>query len=178
MSFPSGTHKLGPGNSTLTVQTGRAGAASKAGHDLLLEVDVWEGTLTVGEGGGAEAVELTADSTSLRVREASGGMKGLDDDDRKNIQQTIDDEVLERKDISFSSTETSGDGGKSTVEGELEIGSASGPVSFELALGDDGRVEGSATLTQTNWKLKPYSALFGALKVADEVEVAVSGQVS
>jgi hypothetical protein len=27
-------------------------------------------------------------------------------------------------------------------------------------------------LTQTDWGLKPYSALFGTLKVVDEVEVA------
>jgi hypothetical protein len=26
---------------------------------------------------------------------------------------------------------------------------------------------------QTDWKMKPYSTLFGALKVVDEVEVAV-----
>ena len=31
---------------------------------------------------------------------------------------------------------------------------------------------GSATVKQSDWGMKPYSALFGALKVADEVEVA------
>ena len=34
-------------------------------------------------------------------------------------------------------------------------------------------MKGGATVTQTAWKIKPYSALFGALKVVDEVEVAL-----
>jgi hypothetical protein len=37
----------------------------------------------------------------------------------------------------------------------------------------DGHVRGSAVVKQTDWGIKPYSALFGTLKVADEVEVAV-----
>ena len=32
-------------------------------------------------------------------------------------------------------------------------------------------------IKQTDWKIKPYSALFGTLKVADEVEVAVDARV-
>jgi hypothetical protein len=33
-------------------------------------------------------------------------------------------------------------------------------------------------VTQTAHAIKPYSALFGALKVADEVQVAVEAQAS
>jgi hypothetical protein len=32
-------------------------------------------------------------------------------------------------------------------------------------------VSGSAVVKQTDWGMKPYTALFGTLKVADEVEV-------
>ena len=35
------------------------------------------------------------------------------------------------------------------------------------------RLTGTAVVTQSDWGMKPYSALFGTLKVADEVEVAV-----
>jgi hypothetical protein len=45
------------------------------------------------------------------------------------------------------------------------------PVEFELGVGSDGQIAGGATLKQTDWGIKPYSGLFGALKVADEVEV-------
>ena len=32
---------------------------------------------------------------------------------------------------------------------------------------------GTAVVTQTAWGIAPYSALFGTLKVTDEVEVAI-----
>ena len=47
---------------------------------------------------------LDADAASLRVREGTGGMQALGDDDKANIQQTIDDEVLKRQGIAFRST--------------------------------------------------------------------------
>ena len=36
---------------------------------------------------------------------------------------------------------------------------------------------GSAVVTQTEWGMKPYSALFGALKVADEVRVEIDARL-
>ena len=50
-------------------------------------------------------------------------------------------------------------------------------MSFDLAVGDDGAVAGTVTVTQTDFGMKPYSALWGALKVLDEVEVALDGKV-
>jgi len=32
-------------------------------------------------------------------------------------------------------------------------------------------------VTQSTWGIKPYSALFGALKVKDEVEVGLEGHL-
>jgi polyisoprenoid-binding protein YceI len=168
-----GTHRFGPGNATLSVQTRRGGAAAKAGHDLLLHVTAWEGTLTVGEDGAPSAAELTADATSLRVQKGTGGMKALDEDDKANIHQTIDDEVLERRDIAFRSTAVDG----TRVEGELTLGATTRPLALELAVSDDGAVSGSATVTQSDWGMKPYSALFGTLKVLDEVEISLEGHL-
>ena len=37
---------------------------------------------------------------------------------------------------------------------------------------------GTATLKQTDWGCKPYSALFGTLKVADEVRVEIDGRLA
>jgi hypothetical protein len=34
-----------------------------------------------------------------------------------------------------------------------------------------------ARVKQSEWGIKPYTALFGALKVADEVEVTIDGQL-
>jgi polyisoprenoid-binding protein YceI len=168
-----GTHRFGPGNATLAVQTRRGGAAAKAGHDLLLHVTAWEGVLTIGEDGAPAAAELTADASSLRVQSGSGGMKPLDEDDKANIHQTIDDEVLRRRDIAFRSTAVSG----GRVEGELTLAGSTRPLTLALAVADDGAVSGSATITQSDWGMKPYSALFGTLKVLDDVEISLQGHL-
>jgi polyisoprenoid-binding protein YceI len=171
----AGTHRLGPGNATLSVQTRRGGAAAKAGHDLELHVTAWEATLEIGED--ASSVELIADATSLRVQKGTGGMQALGDDDKANIHQTIDDEVLERRDVVFRSTQVQSTAAGLSVEGELTLAGATEPISFELAIGDDGAISATAVVTQSRWGMKPYSALFGALKVLDDVEVAIEGKL-
>ena len=63
MAIPPGTYTLGPGDGTLTVRTGKAGAAAKAGHDLVIEVTRWEASLEVGEGSaGRVALDAAPDT--------------------------------------------------------------------------------------------------------------------
>ena len=177
--IPPGTHRLGPDNATLTVQTGRGGAAAKAGHDLTMLVTAWEATLEGADDAEATSMELTADASSLRVQKGTGGMQTLGDDDKDNIHQTLDDEVLERQDIVFRSTEVkaASDGGGLSVQGDLTLAGATHPIEFDLAVGDDGTLSATAVVTQTRWGMKPYSALFGALKVLDDVEVSLDGHL-
>jgi hypothetical protein len=172
--IPPGTHRLGPGNATLLVRTGRGGAAAKAGHDLELAVTAWDAMLVIGD---ASSVELTADACSLRVQKGTGGMQALGDDDKANIHQTIDDEVLRRQDIAFRSTRVQTAGDRLQVEGELTLAGQTQPIAFDLEAAADGTIAGSAIVTQTHWGMKPYSSLFGALKVLDDVEVALHGHV-
>ena len=156
------------------MRTRRGGAAAKAGHDLDMLVTAWEGTLEIGE---ESSAELSADATSLRVQKGTGGMQPLGEEDIANIHQTIDDEVLRRRDIVFRSTRVRADGSRLEVEGELTLAGTTQPIVFELEGGDDGRLAGSAVVAQTRWGMKPYSALWGALKVLDEVEVALDARV-
>jgi polyisoprenoid-binding protein YceI len=178
MSIRAGTYTLGPENGTLSVRTGRTGAAAKAGHDLLIHVTAWQVTVEVGEDPAQSSIVLDADATSLRVREGSGGIQALGDDDKASIQQTIDDEVLKRQGIEFrsSAVQTAADGSRISVQGELTLVGKAGPIAFDLTVGDDGKLSGSAVVKQTEWGIKPYSTLFGALKVADEVEVVLEPQ--
>jgi hypothetical protein len=97
----SGRHTFGPENATLTVETKRTGAASKAGHDLVIEVTSWAAALDVADD---PAIKLTADAGSLRVREGRGGIQALGDDDKAGIEQTIDEEVLKGTAIEFRSS--------------------------------------------------------------------------
>jgi polyisoprenoid-binding protein YceI len=121
---------------------------------------------------------LAADSRSLRVIDGSGGIKTLTGDDRENIQQTINDDVLKGCAIEFRSTEVRGaPGGDLNVRGQLDLNGRQGPVTFDLAVGDDGHLTASTTVKQTEFGMKPYSALFGALKVADEVQIAIDAKL-
>jgi hypothetical protein len=167
------THTLGPDNGTLSVKTERTGAAAKAGHNLLIHVTAWEATLALGD---EPSLSLKADPKSLRVIEGTGGLQKLGDDDKENIQTTIDDEVLKGKGIEFRSTSAEDDGsGKLTVQGELTLNDKTSPMTFDLQIGDDGKLTGTAVVKQTSHKMKPYSAMFGALKVVDEVTVEIDG---
>ena len=146
-----------------------------AGHDLVIDVTSWEATLEVGDDPGQIGLNLNADAGSLRVREGTGGVQELGDEDKTEIQQTIDAEVLKGQPIEFRSTEVEAtEGGRRLrVKGDLQMAGNGHPVEFELGVGSDGKITGGATLKQTDWGIKPYSGLFGALKVADEVEVVV-----
>lgn len=155
------------------MHTGRAGAAAKAGHDLVMHVTAWEATLNVAE---ETSIELRADPTSLRVQEGTGGMQELGEDDIANIHQTIDDEVLLGRDIEFRSTAVSETGGGLHVEGDLTLVGTTEPIAFDLAVGEDGSLSARAVVSQPGWGMKPYSTLFGALKVHEDVEVVLEGQ--
>ena len=159
------------------MQTRRGGAAAKAGHDLDIEVTAWEATLEIGEDPSATRTELTADATSLRVRAGTGGMQALGDDDKDSIHQTIDDEVLKRQDIVFRSTRVQDTAAGLRMEGDLTLAGATQPITFDVTVGDDGALRATAVVTQSRWGMKPYSAMWGALKVLDDVEVVFEGRV-
>ena len=173
MSIPAGTYRFGPDNGTLAVNTGRTGAVAKAGHDLLLHVTGWEGTLEIAADPAPSRLEVHADGGSLRVQQGTGGMQALDDDDKANIEQTIDDEVLRRDQITFRSTEVAAADGGLRVTGDLTLLGHTAPLVLDIAVGD-GALTAAAVVRQTDFGMKPYSALFGALKVADEVRVSLA----
>jgi polyisoprenoid-binding protein YceI len=174
VTLKAGSYRLGPEDGTLSVRTRRTGAAAKAGHDLLIHVTAWEATLEVGDDAADTSIELNADGASLHVREGTGGMQSLGDDDKANIRQTIDDDVLKGQAISFRSTAVTDADGRLAVQGELTLAGTARPLTFALAVTDDGRLSAVAVVKQTDWGMKPYSGLFGALKVVDEVEVSIA----
>jgi polyisoprenoid-binding protein YceI len=167
MPIQAGTYRLGPGDGTLSVRTGRSGAAAKAGHDLVIHVTAWEATLEVGD---ETRMELGADASSLHVQTGTGGIQSLGDDDKAEIKKTIDGDVLKGRAIAFASTAVAPAGENLDVQGELTLAGTTRPIAFELAV-DDGRLHAVAVVTQTDFGMKPYSTLFGALKVADDVTV-------
>jgi hypothetical protein len=179
MRLQEGTYRFGPDNGTLEVRTRRTGAAAKAGHNLRFRVTAWDATLTIGEDGAHTGVTLDADGGSLRVLEGTGGVHGLADGDKAEIERTLDDEVLKRERISFRSSRVeAGDGTVLHVQGDLTLNGTTAPLQFEVDVADGGGVRAVAVVRQTAWGMKPYSTLFGALKVVDEVQVQIDTSLS
>jgi polyisoprenoid-binding protein YceI len=179
MAIEPGTYGLEPPDARLTIRTSRTGAVARAGHDLLIEVQSWGATVQIAPDPAQSVFELTGDSRSFKVLEGTGGIKPLSDDDRGSIVKTINDEVLKGAPITFRSTAVRPDGdGRFHVTGDLELANGISLIAFDVTISDDGRLAGGATIKQTEWGIKPYSALFGTLKVADEVRVEVDGPLN
>ncbi|HVW47087.1 MAG TPA: YceI family protein [Solirubrobacterales bacterium] len=179
MQIPTGTYKLGPDDAKLMVHTRKAGAAAKAGHNLMIDVTEWDATVEVPDDAAATSMQLRADSGSLVVREGKGGIQALGEDDKASIRQTIAEDILKGGTIEFHSTsvEPSPDGGPLEVHGELNLLGTTRPLTFELGADAEGRLTGTARLKQTDFGIKPYSALFGTLKVVDEIDVEFDGRL-
>jgi polyisoprenoid-binding protein YceI len=175
MVLSAGTHRFGPDNASLQVRTYREGVAARAGHDLIIEVTRWDATVEVAGEPGGSTVELNADPRSLEVREGLRGVKPLTEKDRIEIRKTIDEKVLGGHPIRFRSSAVGlvEQGGRLTVEGELSLAGSSRPLTAQLTVNDGGEFSGTIPLTQSDWGIRPYRGLMGALKVRDEIEVVI-----
>ena len=175
-----GSHRVGPDNASLQVRTYREGVAAKAGHDLIIDVTRWNATIEAGDDPAGWTIEVDADSRSLEVREGLRGVKPLTDKDRVEIRKNIDAKVLGGEPVRFRSSEVRlvDDGRRLHVEGELSMAGSARPLSVQLTVEEGGAVRGTIPLTQSDWGIKPYRGLMGALKVRDEVEVVIAASLA
>jgi polyisoprenoid-binding protein YceI len=180
MALPTGTHSLGPENASLQVRTYREGVAAKAGHDLIIDVTRWDATVEVADEPAGWTIGLNADPRSLEIREGLRGVKPLTDKDRVEIRRNIDEKILGTHPIEFRSrgVRLGDDGGRLTVEGELSMAGSTRPVTAQLSVEDDGGISGTIPVTQSDWGIKPYRGLMGALKVRDEIEVVIAATLA
>ena len=178
MTLSPGTHRFGPDNASLQVQTYREGMAARAGHDLVLEVTSWDATVAIAGEPARSSIELTADPGSLEVRKGLRGVKPLTDKDRVEIRKNIDAKVLGGDPIRFTSDDVrlSEAAGELVVEGQLSMAGSVRPLTARLTV-EEGALSGTIPLTQSDWGIKPYRGLMGALKVRDEVEIVISASL-
>jgi polyisoprenoid-binding protein YceI len=155
----------------LAVEVRREGAAAAVGHDLRLEVTAWQARTVPGGGAGEVGIALTADPDSLVVAEAHGGVKPLSDADRATILRNLERQVLRGRPIAFRSSRVERAPGGFTVAGELTLADQTGPLTVRLELEADGALRATARVRQSDWGIRPFRALLGALRVRDEVEV-------
>ena len=169
---------LGPEQAALTVLTGRTGPAAAMGHDLEIGVERWSAELTPGPDAVPATLSLEADADSLRVLSGSGGAKPLSDGDKAKIESTIRSKILKGVAIRFVASEIVPAGEERLqISGELSLGERRAPAAFTLRWEASGRFAGSTTVRQSDFAIEPYSALFGALRLADEVIVRIDGRL-
>ncbi len=161
----------------LLVRTGVTGRAAKMGHRLTLLMNSWDATVRWTDGQPV-AAHLTVDVDGLagvtwrgwvdgpfRAGEVTGAVA------RPEIagRRAVSDESAFRP---TTSTQTD-DGYR--LRGTLDIHGTSRACAVDLRvedLGETWRMSGEADVRQTEFGVKPYSMLMGAMKVVDIVTVA------
>ena len=138
------------------------------------------------------AGELAFDLTSFtadapEVRKYVGVEAKMSDSDRRSVTRTmLGSQVLNTRQYpkaTYSITsvtpldgQAAGLPGRYRFEGRLSLHGAEQPLRFEAkaeASGTEGSLQmrGQFSLKQTDYKMKPYSALYGALQVKDQLTI-------
>jgi hypothetical protein len=155
------------------VFTYKDGALSAVAHDL--EVRVGALAITVDDD---LAIDATFEAGSLTVLHAvkDGQPSGaLGAGDKKKIEKTIAGEVLDaarHPRITFRGQAVATASGYD-VTGTLTLHGQARPVRL-TARRDGERVVGELRLHQPDFGIKPFSAMFGTLKIKPDVRVVVS----
>lgn len=157
------------------VFTFKEGLLSTVAHDLQLEVGRWSLDLD----DTARTLRGTFDPRSLRVvcvmRDGREERALPSDRDRRTIEEHIIDDVLEPKrhpQIAFSGT-WSGDGDERAITGTLELHGTQRPINT-TAKRSDGKWRVTLELDQTAYRIKPFSAMLGTLKVKPSVRIELT----
>jgi polyisoprenoid-binding protein YceI len=135
----------------------------------------WSGEVFMAEDDLAgSTVTVTAEMGSLRVVEGTGGAVPLTDRDKREIAETarklLDvDRHPEARFVSSGITVTGPDEG--VVEGTLSVRGVERPFRLQVTRTEEGRHRATGTVVQSDHGIKPYSAFFGALRLADPVGV-------
>jgi polyisoprenoid-binding protein YceI len=173
-------HLLGPDNGgTLVLKTGRQGLVASAGHDLTIAVDKWSGEAEIADDPAASTLRVTVRMDSLRVVSGTGGLKPLSDRDRREIAQTARKilDVERHPEAVFTANKIVAGAGGGTIEGTLTLVGKDQPLTLTVTGPVDGRYRATGTVIQTNYGIKPYTAFFGTLKLADAIGVEAEFQL-
>jgi polyisoprenoid-binding protein YceI len=153
---------------------------AKLAHDLVLTATRWQGTLNVdADNPSACSATLTIDARSIEIVEAVGGMKGLSDKDRRDIGKNIDDKVLETgkyPELKFESTSVSGSEPNYTAAGNMTIKGTTRPVNVNINV-NGTTVTAKTSISQKDFGIKPFSAMMGAIKLRDDVDLELTANL-
>lgn len=170
-------YRLIAGESTFTVQAFAEGLFSAFGHDPLIAIRNFSGQL--------QFVPVTFESASLRLSIDANSLAvagEVKEKDRLDIERTMREQVLEvqkHPEIVFSSTNIStnriGEGRyRARIIGDLTLHGVTQKnlwISAETNVtGDSLRTRGEFSLKQTDFGIKPFSAVGGTIKLKNELK--------
>jgi polyisoprenoid-binding protein YceI len=165
---------------TLQVTTGVAGPAAAVGHRLEIVMASWRATVEF-TGDAPSSLDLTVEVDSLTVRRGSGGVKGLSGPEkavaRSNALKTL--QASRHPQIRFQADDIDATDRGYRLAGILEVHGTRHDHVVDLDVDDRGAAWDLAcesVVRQTDFGVKPYSLMMGALKVADEVTVTFSAE--
>ena len=173
---PDTDWKLSASDGELLVRTGVTGRAAKMGHRLTLAMNSWDATVRWADGQPV-AAHLAVDVDGLAVSHGEGGLMALSGPEkslaRSHALKSLDAGRFPTISFQADDIEQTDDGYR--LSGTLEIHGTSRGCVVDLRVEDLGgawRMSGEADVRQTEFGVKPYSMLMGAMKVADIVTVA------
>ena len=181
MAANGGRHRLGPEDGRLVLRTYRTGLASQAGHDLTIEITRWSGDLDRGEDDSAGRLEVRIDLGSLTVRDGTGGVRPLSDRDRREIAATARKVLATDRnpEATFVAEKFEPDStGGGAISGTLTLAGQGRPLRLQVKKVGDDRYRATASIVQSEFGIKPYTGMFGALKLRDAVDVEAEVDLS
>ncbi|MGO3325946.1 YceI family protein [Gordonia sp. (in: high G+C Gram-positive bacteria)] len=167
------TTTFGPDNGEITLRTGVTGKASRTGHRLTIGFTDWSASVDVEA---PSLVDVRVGVDSLQIVSGEGGLTPMSAPER-GVARSNALTSLKADDfgeITFVSTSVTADGDGYRIDGTLTLAGKSREHSVVVApvgTGADRHVVGETTVRHSDFGIKQYSAMMGALKVADEVTV-------
>lgn len=164
----------------LAIRTDVTGRASKMGHRLTIAVTSWSATVEW-SGDAPTAVFLVAEVGSLEVIHGEGGLIPLIGPEKvvakANALESFD--VDRYPSIRFDSEEITAEDSGFRLAGTAEIHGVSKAIVVDVTateLGDRWHIGSETTVRQSDYNITPYSQMFGAMKVVDEVTVTFDAE--
>ncbi|RAV06254.1 YceI family protein [Mycolicibacterium sp. GF69] len=174
------TWNLDQSDGELTIHTGVEGRAAKMGHRLAIAMNTWDATVEW-TGGDPTEVTLRAEVDSLEVLRGQGGVTPLTGPEkglvRSNALKVLDAKRFGR--ITFETSSIEKTTGGYRLIGMLQIHGEAREQVIDVSVQDVDdvwRISCEVEVRHSDFDLKPYSMLMGAMKVADAVTVSFTAK--
>lgn len=172
------TWSLTAADGELNIRTGVAGRAAKMGHRLTIGLQSWQADVHWA-GGRPTGAELSVDVDSLQVLGGEGGLTPLAGPEkgvaRSNALKSLDAKKFPQIRFTADGVTKTSDGYR--LSGTVEIHGTTHAQTVDVHVADQGdtlALSAQVQVTQSEFGVKPYSLMMGALKVADEVTITFS----